>query len=465
VKHGVRRTLTWLAAGAIAHRVLQLVTFVLVGRALGVGGLGTYAGGQALAATLAVLAGLGVRNLAAREIAQKPQHARAIVAAAVQLRLVLATALVALATAVAWICAEQPWFWTLSVALALPAAFDLKNLGDAAGQARSEVRFEGAAATLQFVLVAAWAAGGGERLATLAAIALLSRSSYAALAWASVQRLPGRGVTVRLPWRKVGLGAAQTLHELLAAGDVALVGWFAGADAAGLYAVATRFAGAALVPSSQIARLLMPHVLHAGARGDGERTLATALRATAWTTLPLCAGGIVVAERLCALGGEAFVPAAAALQLLLVGGACQHLGWQWSHALLARGRDTAYAFGLGLPATLHAALFVLVLPDDRVAATAAATIAAGAHLLYLLLGRLAHGGHTGLSTGAMPWLAAAATAGAAALVGAVLPEALALPAQLLAGGAAYGAVLFRCELRGRGGRIGDGLAAASGFVH
>jgi hypothetical protein len=36
--------------------------------------------------------------------------------------------------------------------------------------------------------------------------------------------------------------------------------------------------------------------------------------------------------------------------------------------------------------------------------------------------------------------------------------------QLALGGAAFAAVLWRFELKGRVGRVGDGLATASGFV-
>jgi O-antigen/teichoic acid export membrane protein len=87
VKHTVRHTLLWLGAGVVAQRLLQLVAFVLIGRALGVAGLGVFAQGMATAAVLTVLAGAGVRNLVARAVARSPAAARSLVLCAVRWRL------------------------------------------------------------------------------------------------------------------------------------------------------------------------------------------------------------------------------------------------------------------------------------------------------------------------------------------------------------------------------------------
>lgn len=468
MKHGVRRTLVWLGAGVVGQRLLQLVAFVLVGRTLGVAGLGVYAQGLALAAVLAVLAGAGMRNLVARDVAREPRAARALVLQAVRLRLCAGLALAAIAAAVAFAAAGQPWFWLLCALHVVPASFDLKNLLDAAGRTRGEVALEAGAALLQVALVAIWSGLGGEQLELLAAISLASRGVYALGAVFAIARLPAATAPARLSIGFGAVGLGQTAHELLTIGDIALVALVCGDRAAGHYAVAARFAVAALVPSTQLARLLLPHLLHAPLRGDSRRTLATALRATLWLTLPLFAGGAVVADALCAISGDAFRASGDALRLLLLAGVCQHVGWQCSHALLAAGRDRASAHGLAWPALL-AALALPAAPlaarEPAALATAAALIVALAQAVYAGAGlattRSERAARTGLGG---PVAAALATALAAALPAVWLPAPAALPVQLAAGAAAFGVVLWRCELRGRLRRVGDGLATASGLA-
>ncbi|MCB9879920.1 MAG: hypothetical protein H6835_20200, partial [Planctomycetes bacterium] len=355
MQHTVRRNLLGLGAGVVVQRVLQLIAFLLVGARLGVDGLGVHAKGQAVAAVLAVLAGAGVRNLVAREVARQPGAARRLVSRAVRVRLALGLALTALATAIAFATAAEPWFWLLWTLHTAPAAFDLKNLIDAAGRTGREVLIETLAATLQLLAFAVWWLSGDGSLVTLAAISLGCRVVYALGAATTIRRLPDREAPELrgFGWQPAGLG--QTAHELMAIGDVALVAFACGDRAAGFYAIAARLALAALLPSTQLARLLLPHLLHAARSGDSDRTLRTALRATAWVTLPFAAGGALVAPMLCAVSGDEFRDAAAALRLLLLAGCLQHLGWQLSHALLADGRDRAYAHGLGWPALLQAA--------------------------------------------------------------------------------------------------------------
>lgn len=468
MKHSVRRTLFTLGTGVLVQRALQLVAFVVVGRTLGTAGLGVYAQGLAVAALLAVLAGAGVRNLVARAISQRPGAARRLITDAVHLRLLIGLMLATAAALVAFTNSTRPWFWLLCALHVVPAAFDLKNVADAAGRTRAEVWFESGAAALQLAAVATWAYVGGNELTVLAGISLGCRGIYAALAVVAIRALPDDGEPVRLPIGLTATGLGQTAHELLASADVALVAWLGGPAAAGYYAVALRFASAAMLPATQLARLLLPHLLHAPRRGDSQRTFTTALGATAWLTLPICAGGQFVASSLCALSGADFAAGGAVLRLLLLAGMCQQLGWQCSHALLASGRDRAYAHGLGWPALLQFLLLLaLPLAGDRDAATLALLAAAAAALaqgVYLTSGLCTTSAARPLG-GILraPLLAALATAGAAALPATWLPAPAQLPAHLLLGAAGFAVALWWLELRGRIHRVGDGLATASGF--
>ena len=472
VQHGVRRNLIALAGGAVAQRLCQLATFVLIGRALGVAGLGVFAQGMALAAVLATVAAAGLGQATARRVAAAPMAAGAIVRAAVRRRAGVG-ALLAFAVGVAAAAAtSEPWFWWLCALQTLPAACDQKLALDASGKTRVDVRLEIAAALAQLGATAALVIAEAGSPAAFAAVALGARCLHACGAARAILALPGQRHDGVASDRGHGrLACGQIAHELLALGDVWLVAVALGDAAAGLYGLGSRFAVAALVPSVQVARLLLPHLLHA-TQGERARTLGAALRATALTTLPLAAGGAVAADALCALAGPAFAAAAPALRLLLLAGVVQHLGWQCSHALLAAGRDRRYAHSMVWPAAAHAAAVAcapLWLADTAglgAAAAAAAASAAAAQTAYAACGFAATQAWTAVRAldVAQPAAVAALTAGAAAAAGGLVDDAMArLALQLAAGGGACGVGLWLVEFRGRIHRIGDGLAAASGF--
>jgi O-antigen/teichoic acid export membrane protein len=386
---------------------------------------------------------------------------------AVRARLSCGALLAAPAIVAAFAATDAPWFWTLCVLQVVPNAFDLKNLLDAAGRAGAEVVLETAASLLHFVSVVLWLLAGGQDLTVLAGITLATRCVYAAGALPAIAALPhGDEPAARagLLHRGFSVSLGQTAHALMAAGDVWLVAVLFGETGAGLYATAQRLAASALLPSAQLARLLLPHLLRAAAAGSPQRTTATALRATLFATLPMVAGGAVVAPHLCALFGDEFVFAAPALRLVLLGACLQHLGWQCSHALLAAGRDRAFAASLWWPAVLHALLLgTFAGSGDAAAAALAMLLAQGTYLaagLWLLRGAVS-------PAGVRPWLAplgvATATAAAAAAPALWLDGHALLAAQLAAGGGAFTGGLWLTELRGRLRRLGDGLAAASGF--
>jgi O-antigen/teichoic acid export membrane protein len=469
VQHGVRRTLIALAGGAVLQRLCQLASFVLIGRSLGVSGLGVYAQGMALAAAFGVLTAAGLGQATARRVAAQPAAAGALVRAAVRRRFAIGVGLVVGAGALASATAAEPWFWWLCVLQTLPAACDQKPALDAGGQTRADVGFESAAALVQLGATAALALGEVTAPAAYAAVALGARCLHALGMARAILRLPGQRIVLDADAKGYGsLAVGQIGHELLALGDVWLVALALGDAAAGLYGLGSRFAAAALVPSMQLARLLLPHHLHAAGSGDGGRTLTTALRATALATWPLAAGGAIVADGLCALSGEPFAAAAPTLRLLLLAGCAQHLGWQFSLALLANHRDAAYGHAFGWPAVAHAsALALLPLAGPFAAepgATAAAAIALCAQTSYALGAAALLRPRAWLRAGDLrdTALVGAATAAAAGLAAApAAAGAATLPLQLLAGGAGFAGALWLVEFRGRLGRLGDGLAAAS----
>ena len=468
VKHTIRRTLLTLGVGMMLQRVCQLAAFLLIGRSLGVAGLGIYAQGLAVAAVLGSLAGAGIRNLTARSLAAQPGSARGLLLAAVRARLQLGLLLLLPVIGIAMEASARPWFWVWCALQVVPNAFDLKNLIDSAGRTGREVALESATALVQLLAVVAWNVLWPQQIEVLAAIALGCRCLYAIGSVAAIRSLPRDSHIGTSPPRQLVLSGAQTAHELLTIGDVWLVALALGDAAAGYYAIGVRFAAAALLPSAQLARLLLPHLMRAGLEGDPRTTLATALRSTLLATLPMLAGGAAAAGPLCALSGEAFLAAAPALRLLLLAGCLQHLGWQCANTMLSIHRDRAFTVLLGLPAALQVAMVMLlrtVPMEAATAATAAAGAAALAHTAFAC---------SGLAITRPLWIhrrqllrhptcIAASTGMAAAVPLLVGIGPLTLLLQLLAGAAMFVTGLWWLELRGRWRRLGDGLATASGF--
>jgi hypothetical protein len=251
VKHTVRSTLVVARRRRGVQRLCQLLGFVLIGRALGIAGLGTFAQGQALAAVLTVFAGAGVRSLTARTWpATRPRRATCC-----------------------WPrCGDGCWpagtgaagRWRGVRAGAGPVVLVLEPAARAARGVRHEaaarhfganaprsahrVHGRGAAAVaiLGWFLLAGASArrAGGDR----------ARQPVPLRAGA-MPRDPARcrrhGVPTRvLVPRDVRVAFAHTVHELLTIGDVWLVAIALGDAAAGLYATGVRFAAAALMPSA-----------------------------------------------------------------------------------------------------------------------------------------------------------------------------------------------------------------------
>lgn len=468
VSRAVRANLIALGVGSVLQRLGQLLAIAWLCHALGPAGAGRWALGMAVGSLLAVLAGTGLRSHVARAIARQPDAAGAWLRAAIRSRLWIGALLVGATAAAAGLTADEPWFWVMCALQAVPAAFELRQLLDVVDRTKAEVAIE-ALAGVGFLIAVAIAVVVDCRDPTVyVACHLLARGAYAVAAASLVARLPCRD-SVPGTWQLIrcasGVSGAQTVCEAIGAGEVWLIAALGGESTAGLFAIAQRLVGAAAMPSQQLTRLLLPHLFSAGAGGDVGRTLRTALRATALATLPLAAGGAVVAAPLCALFGVEFGAAAPVLSLLLLATVLQHLGWQCSHAQFGCTRDLAYSRGLMLQAVLLVIGYALLVPPWQ--ATGAGIAAVLAQAIYLTFGLATMGSR--ILTDAAVWLrpaagVAVATAAATAIAGiGNTPPGWRLFAQLAAGGGAFLLGLWLVELRRRGHRLGEGLVQASGF--
>lgn len=458
----VRQTMLALGLGTVVQRVALLATMVALGHALGPAGLGRYALAVATGNLLAALVGAGVRNVCSRQAAREPDRAGGWLRIAVRLRAQLTVlALVpTLVPIVAW--CDEPLAFALGALLALPLAWDQKNLLDAVARTDREVAFELGVALLHLVATLALLALRVHDLAALVAVQLLARTLYAFATVPLLQTLPGydHPPAARAVLRLAALpSATQCAAALLQNGDVWLVRWCGGEVSAGLYAIAQRLASTAALPGAQLLRLLQPHTDRAAAAGDGAATAAKALRTTAYAVLPVVAGGIVVAEPLCNLFGRGFAAAGTTLVGLLLASAALQFAWQCTQILYAHGREGSWAKAQWAGAIVQTA--ALLYYTSGVGAAGAGFAALLGNCVYLLLAR--HSLRAVVPVALLRALApalpiAAATAGAAALAA---PFGL-LP-QLAAGGAAYLAGLYVVELRHSWRRLGHGLQRASGF--
>lgn len=466
----IRRNLAALGIGLVAQRCAQLVALLLVARTLGAEATGRNAQGLALAGMLAIAATAGLRNEVARGLARHHEAPGGWLRAAVRARLLRSAWLLTIVSIAAFACSTAPWFWIVSAAACLPAALDLKQLGDVVARTRSEVRLESASSAIYLGCTGIWLACGGTELTSLAAIQLGSRLCYALGAARAIRSLPigdTAPTALGLLRRSRRLAPAQVLGELTIGLDVCLVGALGGDAVSGLYAIGSRIAGAAGMPTAQLTRLFFAHQMHAAARGDSVRASRVALRATALVLLPMLAGGLVLAPQLCALFGPAFVAAADALRWLLLAITAQHLAWQAHQSLLALGRDVAYGRVLWLPSVLHATALALLTPSFGATGAALATAVAQLSFLATALALLGRSTVLPLSWLLGPIQLALATGVATAAVAAVLsgsaPHGVALLIPLATGGVVFAAGLWLLEWRKRWHKIGAGLVEASRF--
>lgn len=465
-----RRNLAALGLGLIAQRFAQLVALLLIARTLGAEATGRNAQGLALAGMLAIAGTAGLRNEVARGLARHHEAPGGWLRAAICARLLRSTWLLLAVSIAAFAFSATPWFWIVSASACLPAALDLKQLGDVVARTRTEVRLESASSAIYLGCTGLWLASGGTDLTSLAGIQLASRLCYAlGAAWA-VRKLPDSGTapTAReLLQRSRSLAPAQVIGELTVGLDVCIIGLLGGDAVSGLYAIASRIAGAAGMPTVQLTRVFFAHQVHAAARGDSVRATRVALRATALVLLPMLAGGIVLASDLCRLFGESFAPAADALCWLLLAITAQHLGWQAHQALLALGRDLAYARVLWLPSLVHAAALLLLTPSFGATGAALATAIAQLSFVSAALTMLGRSTVMPLTWLRGPALLACATGAMAAIsasaAGPVQTPLIAIAIPLLAGGTMFGVGIWFLEWRKRWHKIGSGLVEASGF--
>lgn len=355
----------FLAVGNIVGAALAFALAVLIGRATGELGLGTYAAAAAWLFPVSLMVDAGLSGLLTRESAADPSRAVGLLRAAVRARLMLGSVTAVLLM----VCA--PWM------TGTPGAADALRLGaplvllnplvgayTAALRARRQMR---RAAALNVGMLAAQVGltlgalglGWGIPGAMLANVA--SSGLQLIVAWALNRRdgLTDDGSTPPMS-SLLRAGWPFALAAVLAATQMrmgtALSEAWAGAAAAGMYAAAYRFIEAArLIPQAGFDALL-PTL--AAARGDSRLFARQAQRAGVLVGLYGAAFGIgcfLLASWFVPLAfGESFAPAGILLRGMGFALLPMSLKYWAGVAWIARGRERRVTWlnGLGLAAQL-----------------------------------------------------------------------------------------------------------------
>lgn len=458
----VRSALVALTMGSVLQRIAQLLAAVVIARELGPAGMGSYALGLSAAAILSLLCGAGIRSVVAREAVASPEGAGDWIRAAIRLRLLGGAVLFSVYAVAAVLLTQSPWFWLLCGASVFPLAFDLKGLADSASRTPLEVVLESIASWLHLGLVAAVVfTAENNHLEWLAGAFLTSRVVYALAARARLASFPTTGFRPSLRKMVVSAGAVsvtQTVFEALCHCDVLVITVLTGTEIAGLYAVALRIFVAVSFPAVQLARLLVPHLNHSARSGDSSRTLETALRASAYVTLPLAVGGWLVAESLCGLFGAEFAAAGWTLRWLLCACVLLGVGSQVGNTLFALRHTARYMASLWLGGAALGTAWLALVPTLGATGSALGTCIAYATVILACFWFLRPHLHFRILQPLRPPLLLAVVVGLAAW----LPGERVL-AQLGLGAAAFGLGIWWLELRRGWSRLGEGLSQASGL--
>jgi O-antigen/teichoic acid export membrane protein len=331
---GARLSFAVQVAGVAVSYTVQVV----LARALGPRGFGTYSYVLAWCGPLSMAAGLGLPTVALRFLPVyrdegDEQRVAALVATSERIALAASTAIAVIGSGLAvWLVAEpEPLLvglWTLPLAVQLKVQSEL---------ARSAARFR-----LAFVLPLV------QQLVMLGAAVLAVTTFGRDLGPAGALLLPAVGAAVVVPWLRtafrrgirdelsatphyevrpwiaagVAFLAVDAANTVLNQADSLLVGGLGGTKQLALFAAATGTASFAMLAMIAVGASTVPSFSRHWARGERAQLEAVAQRAVRWAFWPQLAVTLLLAAAsgpILGLFGPTFVHARGALLLLFVG--------------------------------------------------------------------------------------------------------------------------------------------------
>lgn len=373
-----QRNFILLAIGDVGSRVLGFAATALLARRLGADGFGVL--GLAMAVTsYFFVPGMGLQDLATREVAKRPDDAARLAVGVIRVRLLLAAALLAVSVVIALFFPKP---YNVRVVLALSALPLLPLAVNAAWVYKALERSQPIAVSL-FVASLTYTASvilfvrDPEHL--LRVPLLQTAGEVAGALWLlPVTRGGWRDGSIREGLRT--LRGAQTvtigryLRSLVVTADVVLLSFMTTDRDVGLYTAAYRvcFLLTAVAASAHV--VFIPALTRARTSIPAASAVLGWSLWLAWTVaLPLVIGGMIVApDLLVLLFGESYREAATALRLLLASVGLLFLHGAVRNVLLVNGRLALDASFNAATAALNVGLNLALIP--RYGLTAAASV-------------------------------------------------------------------------------------------
>jgi len=382
-----------LGGGEILARIVAFLGTAYLTRRLGASGFGILTFATAICGYFTVAVTAGFESIGAREIARRPQEARAIARSIVLVRLGLATVALIIVTFVAAFL-NKPAIVKLTVALtgftflslAMDTAFVYKGLEKNRLVGFSIVLRE----SLNVVAILLVVRGIDDiaRVPLAQVFGQLSAALVLAIPLVRMKRgVPHTRAGLRILRASGPLTVTRLLRTVIHTFSVVILAYFVEERVVGLYAAAYRFCFLAMAINVAVHFSYLPVIVRATRRGEDDVSdlvgrsveLATAIGA------PIIFGaGVLAGPLLSALFGVEYAEGAGPFRLLLLSVGFAFVQGSFHNVLLAYVRTGVEMRIVAVGAGLNVGLNVLLIPHFGLTGAAAAVVAGEAAQLMLM---------------------------------------------------------------------------------
>ncbi len=385
------RSFAGYAGGEAGSRVLAFIATVYIARRLGASAFGYLGFAAAIVAYFGRALSTGISEVGSREVARRPADAQSIAAGGTIVRLGVAICGVVAVVAVSTIVPE-PRIGRVVLALTglslISIAIDTSWVYKGTGRARrvGVALLAGQAIAVALLLVLIRDPSDVVRVPIIQLVADIVAAGYLAAPLIGRASLsPHFSEGLRLLKSSGLITLSRILRTLIVTIDVIMLGFMATSEQVGWYSAAYRvvFFVMAISYASHVAWL--PAVTRAVAQKRSvDSELSGSLRLSVVVTLPFVVGGIMIAPQLLrAVFGEEYLPAATALQLLLVSLFFIALHGPSRNVFLAYDRLGLESWIMAVAVAVNVALNIALIPKYGLNGAALATAAADG-VIFLL---------------------------------------------------------------------------------
>lgn len=375
----IAKNTTYLTLAYVVQKVFSFLYFILIARFAGVEDIGKYVFALSFTTMVSIGADLGLSSVVTREGAKEPQKIGDYLRSAFIIKGILAVGAYIVAVGGVMLLGKGQLMLELVSLAGLVMVLDsFSLLFYATWRARQNLRYEALGIIVGQVLIVA---AGAAALITHASlhwliVALLLGSGWNAvysfwLVWPLLRQSAGvQWSTVR--WLGVlaaPFAIAGIFTRVYSSLDAVLLSTLAGDAAVGWYSAGYKITFALQFIPMAFSAAIYPAMSHAFANDQSllARTFERSFYYLALIALPTTMGIFVLAEPIIRLAyGEAFLPTALALQVLVVSLVFNFLGFPIGALLNATNRQTVNTINLGATLVVNAVLNVVLitrLPD------------------------------------------------------------------------------------------------------